>query len=630
MEKYENRKACYNPSRIVKDLTIAGIIASHAIRRPHRSAILSEDRIPLSYERLFQHICEVIGALNSIGIGRKKRVALVLPNSPEAATAFLSVSSGASSVPLNSAYRSAEYERYLFDSNIDAVIVHAGHDSEVRSVAMQKGIRIIELGPDPVVAGLFSLEVNGTRLVAQRDSTPQFAQFDDEALVLSTSGTTSRPKNVTITHEHLAEFSSVLCQCLGLTERDRCLNVMPMFHAHGLKACLSSTIRAGAGIFCTSGFEAPKFFSLLERSEATWYSAVPTIHQAILARTKLDDREYDISRLRLIRSTSAALPPCVCEDLENVFGVPVIESYALTEVSHLIACTNFPTGVKKPGSVGQSVGVEIAIMDQVGSLLEANVSGEIVLRGEDVACGYIDDPNVNAAPFLNGWFRTGDLGFLDEDGFLFITGRLKEVINRGGEMISPHEIEDILLRHPAVRQAVTFAMPDSQLGDELAAAIVVNDDIAIGERELQVYASEFLADFKVPRRILFLDELAKGPTGKLKRIGLAEDLGLVSSPVRTNNGRHVDADVVRNYRTLTEARVARIWADAFGVPEVAVEENFLSLGGDSIQAGQIRLKINDEFGIELSFVDFFGSPTVRQLSKRIDEYPARVTQDAVS
>jgi acyl-CoA synthetase (AMP-forming)/AMP-acid ligase II len=301
---------------------------------------------------------------------------------------------------------------------------------------------------------------------------------------------------------------------------------MPLFHIHGLIAAMLGSLRAGASICCTPGFNALQFFALMQKFNPTWYTAVPTMHQAILGRAERNRDIIETVKLRLIRSSSASLPPQVMVELEAAFGAPVIEAYGMTEAAHLMACNPLPPLSRKPGTVGVAAGPEVAVMGEEGELLPAGEIGEIVIRGPNVTSGYRNNAEANATAFTNGWFRTGDQGELDDEGYLRLTGRLKEIINRGGEKISPREVDEVILDHPAVAQVVTFAVPHAKLGEDIGAAIVLADGAEIDEQQIRDYVAERLADFKVPRTILVVDEIPKGATGKLQRIGLAEKLGL--------------------------------------------------------------------------------------------------------
>jgi acyl-CoA synthetase (AMP-forming)/AMP-acid ligase II len=288
-----------------------------------------------------------------------------------------------------------------------------------------------------------------------------------------------------------------------------------------------ASLTVGASVVCSPGFSGPDFLSWLKRHEPTWYTAVPTMHQTILRMAKLHPDIVAENRLRLIRSSSSSLAPAVMDALEATFGAPVIESYGMTEAAHQMASNPLPPAKRKAGSVGIPAGPDIAIMAEAGAqLLPTGTVGEVVIRGANVTSGYLENPEANVKAFTDGWFRTGDQGRFDEDGYLVLTGRLKEIINRGGEKISPREIDEVLLTHPAIAQALAFAMPDPQLGEEIAAAVVLKPGENIDTASIQRYVADLLAPFKVPRRIVALDEIPKGPTGKLQRIGLAERLGL--------------------------------------------------------------------------------------------------------
>lgn len=488
-------------------------------------AISATDRPDLTYKDLRDQIDRTVEALNGFGIGRNDRVAIVLPNGSEMAVAYLSVAMAATTAPLNPAYRVDEYAFYMEDLSAKALLVEAGSSSPAVEAAETLNVPILEVTTDDQrPAGSFDLTAR-TKL----SGTPEaggLAQADDVALVLHTSGTTSRPKIVPLTHTNVCASAGNIRNTLSLTPDDRCMNVMPLFHIHGLMAAILASLSAGASVYCTDGFNALRFFALLEDANPTWYTAVPTMHQAILTRASRNKEIVDNARLRFIRSSSASLPAQVMGELEETFNAPVVEAYAMTESAHQMTCNQLPPGVRKPGTVGPAAGPEVSIMDEAGELVSQGTIGEVVIRGPNVTLGYENNPTANAENFTNGWFRTGDQGVMDEDGYVTITGRLKEIINRGGEKISPREVDDVLMDHPAVQQVVTFAMPHKSLGEDVAAAIVLREGQDASEREVRDFAAEKLADFKVPRKVLFLEEIPKGPTGKMQRIGLAEKLGI--------------------------------------------------------------------------------------------------------
>ena len=498
--------------------TLRGLIASG---RDGAVAIAAHGAPPLSYGVLRTLIDRAIRSLNDLGIGRGDRVALVLPNGPEMATAFLCVASAAASGPLNPAYRQDEFEFYLEDLKAKALIVEAGSESPALRAAAKLGVALVTLTPEPQ-AGAGAFRLSGSVVAAAQ---PGPAEPDNVALILHTSGTTSRPKIVPLTHANIWTSARNIAASLELSDRDRALNVMPLFHIHGLIAGLSAPLSRGGAVFCTGGFNTLKFFTEMEEARPTWYTAVPTMHQAILTRAARHKEVIVRHPLRFVRSSSSSLPPTVIGELEAAFRCPVIEAYGMTEATHQMA-SNPLNGVRKPGSVGLPAGPEIAIMDEAGQLLARGETGEVVIRGENVTAAYENNPTANAQAFVDGWFRTGDQGVIDGDGYLKLTGRLKEIINRGGEKISPREVDEALMDHPAVLQAVAFAVPHPMLGEDVGAAVVLREGSTATEQELGAFLSERLAAFKTPRKILFLAEIPKGATGKLQRIGLAQKLGL--------------------------------------------------------------------------------------------------------
>jgi acyl-CoA synthetase (AMP-forming)/AMP-acid ligase II len=499
--------------------TLPGLLAAG---RDEAVAIAASGAAPLTYAGLRELVGETIASLNGIGIGRGDRVAIVLPNGPEMATAFLAVASAATSAPLNPAYRAEEFEFYMSDLGAKALVVEAGGASPALAAAGKLGIAILTLTPDPE-RGAGAFRLSGETLGSAARPGP--AEAHDIALILHTSGTTSRPKIVPLSQANVTKSADNIAASLEFTEADRGLNVMPLFHIHGLIASLLAPLSRGGSVFCTPGFNALKFFAAMEAAKPTWYTAVPTMHQALLTRAAQNKAVIARHPLRFIRSSSASLPPRVIGELEAAFNAPVIEAYGMTEASHQMAA-NPLRGVRKPGSVGLAAGPEITIMDEAGEILAPGRIGEIVIRGESVTAAYENNAKANAEAFVNGWFRTGDQGVIDAEGYVTLTGRLKEIISRGGEKISPREVDEALMDHPAVLQVVTFGVPHEMLGEDVAAAVVLREGASASEAELRAFLSERIAAFKTPRKILFLAEIPKGATGKLQRIGLAQKLGL--------------------------------------------------------------------------------------------------------
>jgi oxalate---CoA ligase len=578
------------------------LLKTQAEKNPKAIAIMGPDRSSMDYARLLSLVENTVKWLNSAGFGKNDRIAVVLPNGAEMASASLSVSSCATCAPLNPTYSYHEFDFYLADLNPKSLLIQSGMDSAAVEVAKTRGIPIIELSPrHERDAGLFTLKCCSK--LSPVDT--YFAGPDDIALVLHTSGTTSRPKIIPLTHANICTSAENTQASLSLTEKDRSLNVMPLFHVHGLIGSLLSSLSAGASVVLTQGFNAPRFFDWIEEFKPTWWTAVPTMHASILSRA--DDNPEIISHhsLRFIRSCSSALPVQLMSHLEKTFGVPVIEAYGMTEASHQISSNPLPPSNRKAGSVGLAAGPEVAIMGEHGTLLPANTIGEVVIRGRNVTTGYENNPAANAVAFTNGWFRTGDQGTVDAEGYLSLTGRLKEIINRGGEKVALREIDEVLLNHPGVRQAVAFAVRHPTLGEDVAAAVVPKDGQVPSEVELREFALKHLSASKVPSRIIMLTEIPKGPTGKLQRIGLAERLAKeLAVPYEPP---------VEGLEQLAATTVEQV----LQLQRVGRNDNFFALGGDSIRAMQVVTRLIKALGVEIPPTALFRRPTPALLATEL-------------
>jgi amino acid adenylation domain-containing protein len=583
---------------------LAGL-RSVARRSPQAPALLGCALPPLPFFELVDQVERAELRLNALGVGRLDRVAVVLPNGPEAALAFLSVASAAVCAPLNSGYSANEFEFFFSDLQPKALIVEPASESSAIRAAGAMGIPVLGLIPR-VQSGAGAFDLEGP--ASQTPGVSGEAQPEDIALVLHTSGSTAHPKLVSLSHANLCFAARSIADSLQLSTFDRCLNIMPLFHVHGLVGALLSALMSGGSVACSPGFHAARFFDWLVEFGPTWYTAVPSMHQAILRRAAGKRDAITTSPLRFVRSCSSPLHPKVMAGIEEVFGAPAVEAYGMTEASHQMSINPLPPGTRKPGSVGVATGCDIAILDEVGNEMQRGQPGPICIRGANVTRGYENNPEANASSFTGPWFRTGDEGRIDKDGYLFLTGRIKEMINRGGEKICPREIDDALLAHPEIAQAMAFSVPEERLGEEVGVAVVLQEGARLSETEIREFAAARLADFKVPRRIVFLDELPKGPTGKPQRIGMAERLGLLevspSEPVR------LFAPPV----TGIEARQASIWCDLLGVKIVGVHDDFFDLGGDSMLGAQLILRTRREFGIDLPMHRLFSGPTVRAVS----------------
>ncbi len=599
----------------VKANTIGGIVRHFGAHTPDAVAILAPGRDPLSFADLARRLDDVQQRLNRRGIGRGDRVAIVLPNGADMAVCFLGVADCATAVPVNPAYTADEYDVCLSDLSAKALIVLTDNDTPAKATAERLGMLILELEPAQASpAGTFALRGPSGGEAAR----PGRAKAGDTALVLHTSGTTSRPKMVPLSHANMCTSAENMHRWLHLDREDRCLQLMALFHIHGLVAGLLAPLLSGGSTICPLRFELDNFFAWMKEWRPTWYSAVPMIHDAVLAAALQRSDDIADHTLRFIRNSSASLSVSVMAELERTFGVPVVEAFSMTEASHQVCCNPLPPECRKPGSVGKPAGVEVAIMDGAGRVLAAGATGEIVVRGPTVMAAYENDPEANAAAFIDGWFRTGDLGKFDEDGYLTLTGRIKETINLGGWKVSPAEVDTVLLNHPDVVEAATFAIAHKTLGEEVAAAVVLRRGASVSDKDIRTYARKSLAHFKVPHKIVYLDALPKGPTGKVKRNGLAAALGLSEVIHVEQQIEHKRADEGSRQLAPLETTLAGLWENVLYLDMVGPEDDFLRLGGDSLQAIRLTNLVSEVFGIELPIEFIFSeNRTVRAMARAI-------------
>jgi acyl-CoA synthetase (AMP-forming)/AMP-acid ligase II/thioesterase domain-containing protein len=588
--------------------TVWRLLESAAARFGPSPAILAPGREPMTFRALADQTERLARGLRGAGIGAADRVAVVLPNGPEMAAAFLAVAASAGCAPLNPNYTRPDFEFYLRDLRAKAVLADPSTPPPALEAAQALSIPVLTLRR-LARAGEFALPGDGAGRAAG------WPECDHIALLLHTSGTTSRPKLVPLSSANLAASAANIAGALALTPADRCLNIMPLFHIHGLMAAVLASVDAGASVVSTDGVYAGRFFDWMREFRPTWYTAVPTMHQAILAQAAAYEDVIREVPLRFIRSCSSALLTPVLAELERVFGAPVIEAYGMTEAAHQVASNPLPPAPRKPGSVGLAAGPRVAIMDQRGELLPPGSTGEVVIGGPTVTSGYEANDAANQAAFTRGWFRTGDQGWMDPEGYLFLTGRLKELINRGGEKISPREVDEALLAHPAVRSALAFAVPHAQLGEEVAAAVELHEGQAADPGELRRFAAGRLPAFKVPRLIRVVASIPKGSTGKPQRIGLTEKLGLEALD-DTRLGAYV---APRNAR---EERIAAIWRELLPGARAGVEDRFEALGGDSLLAVRMLAAVGAAEGLDLPYERFVEDGTIAALAEEIESRAA--------
>ncbi|MEV0407209.1 non-ribosomal peptide synthetase [Actinoallomurus sp. NPDC050550] len=587
------------------------LVTERTRERPDGIALCAPGRPALTFGALAGQVAATGRRLRELGIGPGDAVALALPSGPDLATAFLGVATHASCVPLNPGHRLEEFTHFLAGTRAKALVVPPGDEGDAVAAARRLGVPTLEMAVRPGdPAGVWTLAGDPVgQPVPDAETRPE-----DVALTLFTSGTTARPRMVPLTHANLLTAAWNTGRALELTPDDRCLNVMPMFHAHGLTSTLLASFVHGAGIVCPPGFDATAFMDWLDEFRPTWYTAVPAMHTALLDEADHTGRRPGIP-LRFIRSASAPLPDSVLARLEKLFDAPVVEGYGLTEAASLVTCNPLPPRPRKVGSVGVPVGGPVGILDPDGRALPPGDAGEIAIRGGNVTAGYAGDPAANEAAFTGGWMRTGDYGYLDADGYLFVIGRAKEIINRGGSKVSPAEVDQALTGHPGLAEVAAFGLPHPTLGEDVAVAVVPRPGIQVDEHSVRAFAARRLIDHKVPSRVFFVDELPRNTTGKVQRVRLTERYTTAARPTPA------PPSPVRD----TERRIAAIWVAVLDVPEVDPTISFFELGGDSLALARVAERLREETGRAVPKSTLLMYSTVRALAEHLDGTAAEDT-----
>jgi acyl-CoA synthetase (AMP-forming)/AMP-acid ligase II/thioesterase domain-containing protein len=572
-------------------------LARWATEAPEAPALLAPGRASLTYSGLLKHIETTRGVLRNAGLRPGEAAALVM-HGAELITAFLAIAGESACAPLNTSLTEEEYRNYLSHLGVRMLLVQQDLAAPAVAAARQLGIRVLTVqGAPHFPAGVFTLDSEGALPMTPCRQT-------DAALLLYSSATTGNPKLIPLTCANLAAIALNNSQAFQLGQSDRFLTIVPLFHSHGLGAVLTQLF-CGGGVICTPAFNPDHFLTWLEDFRPTWISGGPPVLHAILGLARRNPESCQRVRLRFIQSSGAPAHPELVRSLEEAVQAPVLQGYGMTEAVGIARST---PSARKPGSVGRSIGSEVAITDESGGFLPCNTEGEIVVRGPTLMSGYLDDPEANRTAFRDGWFRSGDIGHLDSEGYLFITGRLKEMINRGGQKIFPSEVDRMLATHSAVADAAAFPVPHQTMGEEVAAAVVLRDGASASEPELRHFLAAHLAPFKIPRRIIFLDALPRGPTGKLRRSTLTEQFrGLAGEP--PDSSRPPDA---------VESRLIDIWRRILGVAHIGIEDDFFRLGGDSLSAAVMLTEIQRELIGARALperTNFFEQPTIAALAQ---------------
>jgi acyl-CoA synthetase (AMP-forming)/AMP-acid ligase II len=580
--------------------TVLQLLAASVRNHSAAVAILAPGRESLTYAALGRQLETTARSLANAGYGRGSRIGIALPEGPEFAVALLAVCSAATCAPLNDKLDEDALEHLFVAMRIDALIVPEGADSAAVRAARRLAIPLMNLRfSQQDCAGVFELIAQ-----QQRDPVPvRPPDCDNIAFLAHTSGTTSMPKIVPFEHWRTAEFARNRVEQWQISGADRCLLLTPLYSRSTIGRSLLAPLLVGGSVVCPAAFDGKALADLLETLAPTQYFAAPVMQVALLEEFERRAQRPKHS-LRLINCGIGQLASPVRSRLEQAFGVPVILSYGMTETGS-IAHTPFPPEVAPAGSVGRPTTVEVAIADAAGRILGHDESGEIVVRGPEVFGGYENNDEANRAAFRDGWFRTGDAGRIDREGFVFLVGRIKDMINRGGAKITPGEVEAALAQHPQVIEAAVFAIPHPTLGEDLGAAVVLRDRGNVTERELRRFARAHLAAFKVPTRIIAVPELPRGSLGKVNRAEVAK---IAQRLAPTAFVPPADRD---------EAEIARIFAEVLAVPSVGRMDNFFDLGGDSLRGMAVLVSVDAAFGVSATFDLLLDRPCVAEFAAGI-------------
>jgi acyl-CoA synthetase (AMP-forming)/AMP-acid ligase II/acyl carrier protein len=595
--------------------TVFEIISRQAAAAPHNIALRDHVERTITYHELLDCVGRFALALRLMGFHRKSRIGLVLPNGVDLAAAMLGISSASTCVPFNPAFREDEYRAYFGETRVDCLVTMKNFETKARSVAREKCIPIIDVSDE----GRMSLTAENRNILESEDMLrrttnglppSEYAAPDDIALILLTSGSTGRSKKVPLMHSNVCASVADICRTLELSSADTCLCMWEQFHIGGLVDLLLAPIASGGSVVCAGRFDAALFYGLLRSSQrVTWFQGVPTTLYELFAYAKRNNIEPSGTSLRFIRSVASSLSPRLMQQIESLFGVPVLQTFGMTEAGPLITTNRLPPVKRVAGSVGQSCGPEIRIVSSDDEELSRGSIGEIAIRGANVISEYEDAPDANERAFRGGWFHTGDTGYLDDENFLYLTGRIKEMINRGGEKITPQEVDDVLLTHPSIAQAASFSIKHRTLGEDIAVAIVPRENHTISETDVRDYAAARLAYFKIPQKIFFLSTMPRDPIGKINRLSLST-FAESQLQARTDGLESRNRD-----RTELESFLIRLWKVELDLDDVDPDTDFVSLGGDSLSSVRLLSAAETMLQVQIPEEDIAKCATVSGMAK---------------
>ena len=604
-------------SEFSRAATVAEMIRLRAVEQGDHLAIESSAHAPLSYRELQGLIQEVRAGLRCAGFGRNARIAVAMPNGPRAALAIVAVACSAVSIPINPKQTMREIEVCLTAVQADAVLLMNG-DSLARQAAERQGVPVIEAIPSK--EGSLGFSIIASFASAALPGEPDEPDPKAPAFILQTSGTAAEPKLIPFSHRNMLAASARLHAWFKLTPQDRCLSVSPPFYSHGLKVTVFTPLLTGGTVVFpkdASKFDFAEWFSFLK---PTWYSAGPTLHRLIFDQIQFSADAKTRHSLRFILSGGAPLPPNVLVGLQDKLGTSVVEHYGSSEAAQIAA--NLPApGPSKLGTCGIPWPDTVRIVGDDGTLVRPGEQGEILLGGPTLISGYLNADELNQTCFVNGWFRTGDIGSLDEEGFLTLHGRKDDVINRGAEKISPREIDEALMRHPAIAEAAAFAVAHPRLGEDVAAAVVLREGMTATAVELRRYLQDQLASFKIPRQIIFKDQLPKGKTGKIVRRHLSSSFDDKSvTEMRIGPPRSSETMALENAPDSTVvAQMTQLWERLLQVKPILLDDDFLEKGGDSLLAMDMLSEVERLTGQTIPSSILFEANTIRQLAQKLSD-----------
>jgi acyl-CoA synthetase (AMP-forming)/AMP-acid ligase II len=589
-----NTEGRLGPSEL-DETTIASVIAKHAFSRPQRPAIVMTNGLVITYGALWTQIENFAAAFRVHGFGATARVAVMLP-APEAALAIVATACHTGAVPLNPELTGAELDEFLASSRIDAMVTSSKIGAAARDLAARHGVYLFEAsstGPGELrISSANSGSANFDALSPSSDAA---------ALILKTSATTGRSKLVPMTHRNIIATAQRFRIWFDLTENDRPLCALPLYYANGLKGSLMAPLLLGASVALPVPTPDSDIIDWFADLQPTWLDGGQAFLMDVLERARMR-RGSLWHNLRFIRTAGAPLPGEIRTKLEATFGVPVLELYGLTEAT--VSANGIEPELRKSGTVGRPFPNEVVIRSEDGSLLGPGELGEIVFRGPTLMSGYLDDEEANSAAFVDGWFRTGDLGSIDAEGFLKVSGRIKEFINRGGEKISPYEIEQTLLRHPCVREAAAFAVPHPRLGENVAVSVVLAAGANTTATEIKTFLADQLTSFKIPQQVFLASALPKGATGKVLRLQLVE--------AALRGTRNIAAPHAPFHFQILE-----IWQRLLGRDDIGIDDDFFEAGGDSLLAIQMVCEVETLIGQQVSVSALRAVFTIRELAAAV-------------